>query len=157
MIFDSILIGVFFVSSITLWYRLSQRIPELVAVPDEVVHAYIHEEISRRRSMVVSLIRAWYHDKSYREVFLHFCGKLLYKFHIILLKADNAVVGILKKVRVNGFAAAASNGVNGGGSPERSETYWKDLRGNADVSTSPSTSAPRSTRIEGVRFKKNNE
>ncbi len=154
MILNFVLIAVFLTSISVLWYRLSQKIPELVAVPDDIIHEYIHGEIARRRSMIVSLIKAWYGNKSIQEIVLHSCGKVLYKFHIALLKADNAVVLVLKKVRVNGSAAASSSGNNGNGATaERSETYWKDLKGDRDQEN-VSPHMPRNIRIEEVRMKK---
>ena len=47
MLFDLILIFISAASSVALWYRMSQKIPELVAIPDEIIVDRLHEDSAR--------------------------------------------------------------------------------------------------------------
>jgi hypothetical protein len=99
--FDALLVIAFVGSAGVLWYRISQKIPELVAIPDEVIVERLHEDSARIRVFLLNLKR-WWREEQYREPLWKFCEKIIYRLHILMLRADNGIVGLLKKVRVLG-------------------------------------------------------
>ncbi len=116
--FDAFLAAAFIGSAGVLWYRISQKIPELVAIPDEVITQCLHEDSARVRVFILNIKNYW-REKQYREPLWRFCEKIIYRLHILLLRADNGTVGLLKKVRAasglpndngsaNGLAAHAA-------------------------------------------------
>lgn len=143
MIINLSLITVFFVSAFTLWYRLSQRVPELLVIPDEIISARLHESHERRRSMMISFLRALYKNKSWREIAEHFLGKALYRIHIFLLKIDNYIVPFLKKMHINGF---------GGMSIKIEEE--KEHVAIPHAALLSETASPKSHRIQEVRLRR---
>lgn len=69
--FDVLLVIVFIGSAGVLWYRLSQKIPELVAVPDEVIVQRLHEDSARVRVFLLN-IKHWWREEQYREPWWRF-------------------------------------------------------------------------------------
>lgn len=117
MILDIFLVITFLASIATLWYRISIKIPELVAIPDEVITARLQEDSARARLFVLQLKKYWREEK-YKEAFWKILGKTLYKFHIALLRTDNWTTVLLKHIRARGAE------INGNGSGE----YLKQLQ-----------------------------
>lgn len=137
MILDSILGLIFVSSTFYLWYRVSAKLPELIAIPDQVITERFHEDSARLRLFLLN-IKTWYREQHYQEAFWVIYTKVLYKLHIFLMRLDNGIVALLKRVRENGRA------VNGNGNGE----YWKQLQ---PESTPPVT---KDNRIREVRVKK---
>lgn len=106
VIIDIILVIIFIAGIVILWHRLSARIPELIAVPDQVITARLEEDSARVRLFIMHL-KVYYREKRYEETFFRILGKAFYRVHIILLRLDNGAVNWLKKIR-------AKQGVNGG-------------------------------------------
>ena len=98
MLFDVTLILVSAASGITLWYRISQKIPQLVAIPDEIIIDRLHEDSARIRVFLLSFRRYW-REREHHQMLLRYAEKALYKLHIFMLKADNRLVLLVKKVR----------------------------------------------------------
>ena len=137
---DLIFVLIFLVGVVGLWYRITQKIPELVAIPDQVITERLHEDSAQVRLFILHL-KVFYKEARYKDFFYSFAGKLLYKLHIIILRMDNAVVWFLKRTKAAG--ALSGNG-NGNGNGE----YWKQLQ---EGLSSP---AVKNTRIQEVRTKK---
>lgn len=149
MIIDLVFALIFFVGIFGLWYRITLKIPELVAVPDQVITERLHEDSAQIRLFILHL-KTFYKEAQYKDVFYVFLEKLLYKFHIVILRIDNAVVRALKGVKTTG----AING-NGNGNGE----YWKQLQeglSNSAVKNTHTYDSERSQmgRIQEVRTKK---
>lgn len=138
ILIDLVFAIIFFVGVFGLWYRITQKIPELVAIPDQVITERLHEDSAQVRLFVLHL-KTFYKEARYKDIFYGFLEKLLYKLHIVILRIDNAVVRVLKGVKTTG----AING-NGNGNGE----YWKQLQEGL------SNSAVKNTRIQEVRPKK---
>ena len=139
MIIGFSLLAVFLISVFMLWYRISEKIPELIAVPDQVIVERLHEDSAKIRIFMLDA-KKWYKEKHYEQTFWNFCGKTLYKFHILLLRTDNGTVAFLKKVRAHGGINEIGNG-NG--------EYWKKLQRGLS-----STRAAKDNKIHEVRAKK---
>ena len=138
--FDALLVIAFVGSTGVLWYRVSQKIPELVAIPDEVIVQRLHEDSARVRVFLLNLKR-WWREEQYREPLWRFCEKIIYRLHILLLRADNGMMALLKKVRVLGGLP------NGNGNGAQAHPFEQEPEQKMIL---PS----RNTRIQEVRRKK---
>ena len=101
MMFTIVLAGVFIGSAATLWYRISQKIPELVAIPDEVIVERLYEDSARIRVFLLSWRRYW-QEREHWQLFWRISEKVLHRLHIWMLRADNGMMNLLKKVRMAG-------------------------------------------------------
>ena len=152
MMFD-IILAILFVGSIgVVWYRISERIPELVAIPDEVIVERLHEDSARIRVFVLNL-KLWWREKQYREPLWRICEKIVYRLHIFLMRADNGTVGLLKKVRMLGGLPNGNGNGNGSGKEPYAQAVAPEAQFTA-VAASTMLPFPRSTRIQEVRPKK---
>lgn len=136
-------LGIVFLASIfILWYRVSLKIPELIAVPDQVITARFQEDSARLRLFVLH-IKTYYKEEKYKPVFWKFIGKMIYRLHLILLKLDNGAVSLLKKVRAHGVAING-NGEGNGDSVIKDGDYWQKLQNTPSVPV-------KNTRVVEVR------
>ena len=101
MVLDIILGLAFLGSLFVLWYRVSQKIPELVLVPDTIIAERLKEDSAKVRFFILH-IKTFYKEQHYKTLFFNFLGKTLHKSHIGLMKIDNLIVGYHKKVKANG-------------------------------------------------------
>ena len=114
MIFDLTFFLIFCASVVALWYWLSQKVPELVAISDALIQQQLQEE-SAKLHLVILNFRTFWKERHFRDILLQFAAKLLYKTHIGLLRIDNRLVSLLQKMRVRG---AFENKID----------YWKQLQ-----------------------------
>lgn len=126
-----ILLGLIFVSSgIILWSRIARKMPEVAMIP----HTVITEQLatSRRRFHIVLLhilhFRTLYREHHYQDRFWQIIAKIVYRMHILLLRMDNRLVGILRRVR-------AAPEVESKG--EMGENYWRDLKVREEIPREP--------------------
>lgn len=120
MLFNLFLVIIFAGSVGVLWHRISEKIPELVAIPDEVIVARLHEDSARVRIFLLHAKTFW-REPRYRLIFWRFCEKICYRIHIIFLKMDNGLMALAKKVRSHGDIAGAEESelpASGGGEKE---------------------------------------
>lgn len=148
MAIDLTLLGLFLISAFLLWYKLSVKLPQLVAIPDQVITERFHEDSAKLRLFVLHL-KVYYREKRYKSVFWRFVGKNLFRLHVLILRFDNWMVRILKS------AKAKSEFIEGPEVPEKPEeassVYWQKL--NAAPEQPPSVPSGRKSRMEGVRKK----
>ena len=109
MLFNLALILISLTSGIALWYLILQKIPELVAIPDEVIVHRLHENSAQIRVFLLSFRRAL-REREHHQIFLRYSEKALYRVHILMLRADNGMVALLKKVRTVLDAIPEANG-----------------------------------------------
>jgi hypothetical protein len=151
----------FFGSCFLLWYRISEKIPHVVAIHDDVITQRLHESSARLRIFLLHF-KTFYKEEYYHNIFWNFLGKVFYKLHIFLLKIDNALVGLLKKVRAhNGFGGLFidEQATQPQPSSEKEKTdvqieiptenYWKVLKNEATLPVRK----PRKRHSEGVRMR----
>lgn len=139
MIIDITFLLIFLAGFFGLWYKITQKIPELVAIPDQVISERLYEDSAKVRLFVFHL-KIFFKEAKYKEVFLKIAGRTLYKLHISILRIDNFAVRLLQKIKTTG--AFNGNGNTNG-------DYWKKLQ--EDVYDSE---APKSPRIQGFRKKR---
>lgn len=146
MIIDFFLVLTFALSLFLIWYRVSLKLPELIAIPDQVITERLHEDSAKLRLFVLH-IKMYYREERYKPVFWRFAGKTLYRFHLALLRLDNWTSVALRNIRARGVAV---NGNGNGNSAEvrSSGDYWQKLQKQENTS-----SLPKNTRIEEVRKK----
>lgn len=124
----------FFGGIVVLWYRITQKIPELVAIPDSVISERLLEDSAKVRLFVLHFKTLW-REGYFGEFFFKTAGKFLRRVHIILLRTDNAVVGVLQGVQARSERAVLT------GKP--AAEYWGDIkmREPAGAIAAPATAA----------------
>lgn len=123
MLINVVLFGIFLLSIGLTGYLIFLKIPELVAIPDEVIDKRLHENSARFRVWLLN-IRTYFKESRHKEFVANILGKILYRIHIALLKFDNRLVFFIKKVRHNGKAH-----LNGGISASVfKKEYWYKLK-----------------------------
>jgi len=137
MLTNSLLIFGFLASLFILWYRVSKKIPELIAIPDQVITERLEEDSAQLRLFLLHL-KTYYKEKHYKESFWGFLEKSLCRLHIILLRWDNNVVALLKNVREK--EGRKDEAVNG--------DYAEQVKEDTKVTL------PKDNRIHEVRIKK---
>lgn len=117
MLFDLVLLLVCIGSMAVLWHRISCKIPELVAIPDGVIVDRLHEDSARIRVFLLN-VRRYAREGAHWTALLRYAERVLYRTHIVLLKADNAMMRVVKDIRIRlDGGASETNGV--GASPVR--------------------------------------
>jgi hypothetical protein len=152
MFIDLTLFMVFLASTFVLWYRVSLKIPQVVAIPDQVITERLHEDSAKLRLFILH-IKTYYREGQYKPYLWNFLLKTLYRLHLVLLKTDNVLGSYLKSIRAKaekeGILVVKLNGLPvppGNGSAKDSE-YWQKLQD--QTATTPAIS--KHTRIEEVK------
>lgn len=115
----NIVLAIVFVGSLSLfWYKVSLKIPHLVAVPDQVITQRLQEDSARLRLFLFHL-RTYYREGGHKIAFWRFAGKAVYKIHLFLLRFDNRMVAVLQKIRTRGVAVNGKDNENG--------NFWQQL------------------------------
>lgn len=164
MWFDLFLLLLFVGGAGALWYVISLKIPELVAISDAVIVERLHEDSARIRIFLLQF-KTFYREKQYRAWFLKFCEKIFFRIHIFLLRTDNALVALTKKIRATGDSAnkgmrAAGSAIDEGIKMFSNE-YWAKLREERsetrevleEKKDAPRSPRPRRHRVHEVRVK----
>lgn len=81
-----------------LWHRISHKIPELVAIPDEVIITRLNDDSAQVRIFLLHL-RTFWREPRYQKAFWRFCEKMLYRAHIVLMRTDNGLAALLRRIR----------------------------------------------------------
>jgi len=135
MVFDILLGLIFIAGAFALWYRISQKIPPLAAIPDRVITERLQEDSARLRFFLLHF-RTFYREQYYHDIFWRFAAKALYRSHITLMRLDNLFVRLFQKVRVE-------KGIALNGRSDGEEDNQQDV-----------LSRPSGHRMEEVRQKK---
>ncbi|MFY9463371.1 MAG: hypothetical protein WAP52_04275 [Candidatus Sungiibacteriota bacterium] len=152
MLFTLFLVILFIGSVGVLWHRISEKIPELVAIPDEVIVARLHEDSARVRIFLLHAKTFW-REPRYREPFWRFCEKICYRAHIVLLRMDNGLMALAKKVRgYAGIANAEGNGSEESASEEKNAMAEEAVAAVLRAAAEPPRAA--SHRVQEVRHRK---
>ena len=159
MILNIILAILFVGSSGLLWLRVSERIPELIAIPDEVIIARLHEDSAGVRIFFLHFKTFW-REGRYKILFWKFCEKFFYRVHIVLMRLDHRMMTLRHRIRTAGSDAAGEQADESmreietstdRAYPAKTEKPQEDLSRSKDVSRF----APvRSDRMQEVRRKR---
>ncbi|MDP3770200.1 MAG: hypothetical protein Q8R40_04675 [bacterium] len=103
MYIDILLGLVFFASLYILWQRIAKRIPELSAIPDKEVSVLLEENTARLHRFILHIFhfRIFYRERHYQDKFWSIAAKIIFKIHILLLRLDNGLMDVLKRIRIN--------------------------------------------------------
>lgn len=142
MIIFLLLLGISCACFFVLSRKISLKIPELIAIPDQVITVRLEEDSARLRLLILN-IRAFYGDGRIKLFFWEFTEKTFRRLHITLLRVDNLVVGLIERVKSRTGARSEK------GSGEIPET---NTAGRASEKYDSSVSRPQ--RISEIRFKK---
>jgi len=131
------------VSGYLLWRRVAQKMPELIVIPDQEIAARLQDNSAKMHLFMLHLFhfRLFYQKRHYQEKLWSFLAKAFFKIHILLLRLDNSLIVLLKRIRSNG--TSSTHPVNG------SEDYWQGLKNEEHGSLS------KIARVEEVRFLRN--
>ena len=103
----NITLAISFLSSVLiLWYRVSEKIPELIAIPDTVIFERLHEDSARIRIFLLH-VKTFWREPQYQEAFRGFCEKILSRIHIALMRMDNGVNVLLKNIRSSNLVSSS--------------------------------------------------
>ena len=107
MYIDILLALAFIISTYVLWRRISDKIPELIMIPDQNLSALLEENTAKFQVFLVHLFhfRSFYRSRHYHEKVRLFGAKLLYRIHIAVLRLDNRIILVLKRMRTGSEAA----------------------------------------------------
>ena len=159
MLFDLFLAFIFVGSATALWYYLSLKIPELVAVSDAVIVERFHEDSARIRIFLLHA-KVFYREDRHWAWLWKATEKICHRIHIFLLRADNRIVGYLAKIRSrSGAGISASSADEPVAPPAPTREFWASLRegkpAEPEEVKKPARYAPsaRALRIQEVRTK----
>ena len=88
-------------SIIFLWRRISVKARQLMAVPEDLIADLIHREANKFHLFLLHF-KSFYKEPFFKDFLRNSASKVFYRIHILLMKMDNGVVNVLRKVRVNG-------------------------------------------------------
>lgn len=112
MIFN-IFLGIVFVGSGALvCVRISRKFPHLASIPDHVITERLHRNATKFRLFLIHF-KSFYKEEFFHDLLRVNASKICYKIHILLMRMDNGVVRLLRKVRVNGNGARELNSAEG--------------------------------------------
>ena len=101
MYIDILLALASIISSYLLWQRLADKIPELTLVPDQSLAELLEENTAKFQKFFLHLFhfRSFYRERHYHGKVRRFTGKFLYKVHIGILRIDNGILRMMKRMR----------------------------------------------------------
>ena len=92
--------GIIFIASTSvLWYLLSQKLPELIAIPDYIIIEHTNEESTKFHFFLLHF-KSFFREKRYKIFLVLFAGKLLHRLHIVIMRFDNSIVVLLRRIRM---------------------------------------------------------
>ena len=101
MYIDIFLALAFCISIYVLWRRISEKIPELTLIPDQDLSVLVEENTAKLQLFFLHLFhfRSFYRERHYHGKVRLIAAKLLYKIHIAILRFDNGIIRMIKRMR----------------------------------------------------------
>ena len=101
MYIDILLALASIISSYMLWQRLADKIPELTLVPDQSLAELLEENTAKFQKFFLHLFhfRSFYRERHYHEKVRRLTAKFLYRVHIGILRMDNVILRMMKRMR----------------------------------------------------------
>ena len=101
MYIDILLALASIISSYLLWQRLADKIPELTLVPDQSLAELLEENTAKFQKFFLHLFhfRSFYRERHYHEKARRLTAKFLYRVHIGILRMDNVILRMMKRMR----------------------------------------------------------
>ena len=103
MYIDIFLGIIFFASLYLLWKRIAQKIPALAMIPDQEVSVLLEQNTAKLHRFLLHIFhfRIFYRERHYQDKFWGFAAKFLFKIHILILRFDNGLMSLVKKMRMS--------------------------------------------------------
>ncbi|GEM_PF-2100074 len=101
MYIDILLACVLGVSTYLFWRRVSEKIPDLELIPDQNISILLEENTAKIQRLFLHLFhfRSFYRERHYHEKTRLVVSKLLFKTHIAVLRFDNRIIRLMKRMR----------------------------------------------------------
>ena len=143
MYIDILLAAAFVVSCYLLWRRISEKMPELAAMPDQEVSVMLQENTAKIQVFALHLFhfRSFYRERHYQDKCWNFLAKMFFKIHIFVLRLDNGLIGLVKKIRLKTEPRQNANPVD----------FFKELQEKEEVQ---SVVQPKGQRMNEIRIKR---
>ena len=102
MYIDIFLALVLMISMYMLRRRVFEKIPDLRLIPDQDISILLEENTAKLQRFFLHIFhfQSFYRERHYHEKFRSFITKLLFKGHIALLRIDNSIMRLMKRMRV---------------------------------------------------------
>ena len=83
------------------WRRISKKIPDLTLIPDQDLSVLLEENTAKIQRFFLHIFhfRSFYRERHYHERFWSIITKFLFRLHIFLLRADNGIMRLMKRMR----------------------------------------------------------
>ena len=108
----NVILALIFLGSCTLVRGLiSRKIPLLLAIPDEAITETLHND-SRKWHLFVIHFTSFYREKFFQDGVRNFLSKIFYRIHVLVMRLDNGLIAILRKVRAHGDGNESKNSEN---------------------------------------------
>ncbi len=104
MYMDILLALALAVCGFLLWRRISQKIPELEIIPDQDLSVLLEENTAKIQRFFLHLFhfRSFYRERHYHEKVRAFGVKFLFRLHVFVLRMDNSIVRLMRRMREPG-------------------------------------------------------
>lgn len=101
MYIDILLALAFVISVSMLTRRISEKVPDLVLIPDQDISVLLEENTAKIQRFFLHIFhfRSFYRKRHYHERLWSFTTKCLLKMHILLLRIDNSIMRLMKRMR----------------------------------------------------------
>jgi len=101
MYIDILLACALGVSTYFFWRRISEKIPDLELIPDQSISVLLEENTAKIQKLFLHLFhfRSFYRERHYHEKTRLVVSKLLFKTHIAMLRFDNRIIRLMKRMR----------------------------------------------------------
>ncbi|MDP3778664.1 MAG: hypothetical protein Q8R30_01270 [bacterium] len=101
MYIDILLACALGVSAYFFWRRVSEKIPDLELIPDQSISVLLEENTEKIQRLFLHLFhfRSFYRERHYHEKTRLAASKLLFKTHIVVLRFDNRIIRLMKRMR----------------------------------------------------------
>lgn len=85
------------------WRRISEKIPDLKLIPDQDLSVLLEENTAKIQRFFLHIFhfRSFYRERHYHERFWSIATKFLFRLHIFLLRADNGIMRLMKRMRMS--------------------------------------------------------
>ena len=103
MYIDIFLAVVFAIGICVFWRRISEKIPDLRLIPDQDLSILLEENTAKIQRFFLHIFhfRSFYRERHYHEKFWSVVTKFLFRLHILLLRADNGIMRLMKRMRAS--------------------------------------------------------
>ncbi|KKW18536.1 MAG: hypothetical protein A2131_00630 [Candidatus Sungbacteria bacterium GWC2_49_10] len=102
LILADVFSGILFLASgVFLWRFLRERIPQALAIPDEIILERFREDAKKNRLWTLPL-KVLYEEVHFWKFLRLYWARILYRIHIRLLRLDNRILAKYNRLKNEG-------------------------------------------------------